>query len=188
MIDWYAESIGLQLLPEERHPCLHLTPVELQAQSWANDCIAVQSSSTDNWTVNKHWIPGRMQQVADELSCQGYSLVQLGAKEDETLQGVKDLRGQTSLRQAAAILANCRLFIGLEGGLVHLARSVNTRSVVIYTHYTLPEETGYPENLNLRDPQAGEPCWQREYCEPCHQSAVNIASAQVITAALEILI
>ena len=183
LIDAMAETIGVEMLPEERRPFLYLTPAELAEQSWARNWIAVQSSSSSYWTVNKNWVPGRMQSVVDELKHMGYQLVQLGSEEDERLSGIKDLRGKTSLREAGAILANAKLLVGLEGGMVHLARAVNSSSVVIYTHYTLPEETGYIQNVNLRDVHiTEESCWKKEKCEVCETSSSNISPEDVLSA------
>lgn len=187
IIDAMAESVGVQLLPEERRPFIYLTKEEREAQSWAKGWIAVQSSSTSYWTVNKDWAPGRMQEVVDELRAEGFSIVHLGSAEDDALNNVKDMRGENTLRTIAAILANVALLVGPEGGLVHLARAVNTKSVVIYTGYTQPEETGYEDNINLRDPNAGEGCWRREKCEECEQSANNVQVEHVIQSALRLL-
>lgn len=182
LIDAMAESAGVELLPHERRPFIHLTQEEIDAQSWAQGWIAVQSSSSTYWTPNKNWVPGRMQQVVDELRAGGFNVVHIGSDHDAPLQNVKDLRGRPTLRETAAILANVRVFVGLEGGLVHLARAVGTKSVVIYTHYTRPEETGYEENVNLRDSDAGEGCWNREVCERCKLSAEVIAARSVADA------
>lgn len=180
LIDAMAESAGVQLLPHERRPFVFLTEEEIEEQRWAKGWIAVQSSSSTYWTPNKNWVPGRMQQVVDALREEGYEVVHLGLPEDETLNGVKDMRGRNTLRTNAAVLANVTLFIGLEGGLVHLARAVNTKSVVIYTHYTLPEETGYTENVNVKAADITEPCWKRKECSDC------LHAAQLITADLPI--
>jgi ADP-heptose:LPS heptosyltransferase len=182
LMDAMAECIGVTLHPEERRPFIYLTENEISAQSWAKGCIVVQSSSTNYWTVNKHWVPGRMQVVVDQLVQNGLNIIHLGSTDDESLQSVRDLRGKTTLREAAAILANALLLIGLEGGLMHLARAVDARAIVIYTGYTLPQETGYPENINLRDPGAGEGCWRREYCEHCTRSAETISVGMVLEA------
>jgi ADP-heptose:LPS heptosyltransferase len=66
---------------------------------------------------------------------------------------------------------------------VHLARAVGTMSVVIYTHYTLPEETGYAENVNLRAARNGDACWKRVLCEECAASAYAVTADQVAEAA-----
>jgi ADP-heptose:LPS heptosyltransferase len=180
IMDGMAETIGLRLLPEEHRPFLYLSHAEKEAETWAEQYVAVQSSSTTYWTPNKSWVPGRMQTTVNELVALGYKAAQLGVVEDEPLQGAVDLRGKTSLRQGAAILANAKLFIGLEGGLVHMARAVGTRSVVIYTGYTTPEETGYPENANLRASLAGISCWSRVFCEHCRESAEAVHVDDVI--------
>lgn len=187
IIDAMAESVGVELLPEERRPFIYLTNKERESQSWAKGWIAIQSSSSTYWTPNKNWVPGRMQEVVNELRAQDFSIVHLGSAEDDALNNVKDMRGKNTLRTIAAILANVALLVGPEGGLVHVARSVDAKAVVIYTGYTGPEETGYAENVNLRDPNAGEGCWRREKCEECIASARAVNSEQVIEATHNLL-
>lgn len=186
LIHAMAESAGVELLPHERRPFIYLTKDEIEAQRWAKGWIAVQSSSSTYWTPNKNWVPGRMQEVVNALRGEGYEFVHLGLREDEPLVGVKDLRGTNNLRVSAAILTNAALFIGLEGGLVHLARAVNTKSVVIYTHYTLPEETGYGENINLRTANAEDACWKRDACDLCRASAEGLTSATVVETVIQL--
>ena len=50
--------------------------------------------------------------------------IQLGSATDPALQHVNDLRGATSIREAAAILNHARLYVGTVGFLMHLARAV----------------------------------------------------------------
>lgn len=183
IIDSMAATLGIALLPKERRPFLYLTRAELAKQSWAQGWVVAQSSSANYWTVNKRWAPGRMQQVVNQLLERKYQVAQLGSSADEPLTGVKDLRDKTSLRDAASILKNARLIVCMEGGLVHLARAVDQTAVVIYTGYTRPEETGYPENVNLRDPHAGAGCWRRDECEHCQNSALSI-SVNFVTSAV----
>jgi heptosyltransferase-2 len=57
--------------------------------------------------------------------------VVLGDANDPALPGALDLRGRTTLRQAAAVLAGCRLFIGNDSGLKHIAAAMGTRIVEI---------------------------------------------------------
>jgi hypothetical protein len=187
LMDGMADTVGVSLLPEEHRPFLYLSQAEKEAELWADLYVAVQSSSTTYWTPNKNWVPGRMQSVVNELIRSGNKVVQLGVEDDEALEGVVDLRGKTTLRQGAAILANVQLFIGLEGGLVHMARAVGTTSVVIYTGYTTPEETGYPENINLRSSTAGASCWSRVPCQHCQESADAIQVQDVMEEAKFIL-
>jgi ADP-heptose:LPS heptosyltransferase/predicted O-methyltransferase YrrM len=69
----------------------------------------------------------------------GLSLVALGGPGDADINlgnltaagGGVDLSGQTTLGQAAAILAQCRLAVGAETGLAHLACAVGTPHVIL---------------------------------------------------------
>jgi ADP-heptose:LPS heptosyltransferase len=77
------------------------------------------------------------------------AVIQLGTEEDEPLRGVDmDLRGRTTLRQAAVILQNAVCHVGTEGALVHLARAMAVRSVVAFGP-TSASFLGYPQNVNL---------------------------------------
>jgi hypothetical protein len=79
----------------------------------------------------------------------GMSVVQLGAADDEPIAGVDaDLRGRTTLRQAAILLRGAACHVGTEGGLVHLARAMQVRSVVAFGP-TSRDFLGYPDNVNL---------------------------------------
>lgn len=77
------------------------------------------------------------------------AVIQLGTKDDEPIEGVDtDLRGCTTLRQAATILRSAVCHVGVEGGLVHLARAMDVRSVVAFGP-TSTAFLGYPQNVNL---------------------------------------
>ena len=62
-----------------------------------------------------------------------YSLtaVLLGEASDPAVAGAIDFRGQTTLRQAAAMLKRCHLFVGNDSGVKHLAAAVGTSVVEI---------------------------------------------------------
>jgi ADP-heptose:LPS heptosyltransferase len=68
-----------------------------------------------------------------------------------------DLIGKTNLPQVAAVLAHAQLHIDNEGGLVHIAKCLGTRSCVIFGP-TSVDYFGYPENINVRPPFCGG-CW-----------------------------
>jgi ADP-heptose:LPS heptosyltransferase len=94
---------------------------------------------------NKCWFQDRFQQVVQKnrRSWPDGTVLQIGTKQDLPLQGVYDLRGKTSLRQAAAILTQCECFIGTSGLLSHLARAVDCRSIVIYGGREHSWQSGY---------------------------------------------
>jgi ADP-heptose:LPS heptosyltransferase len=78
---------------------------------------------------------------------------------------VRDLRGRTAIRQTARLLADASFHVGPEGFLMHLARAVDTRSVIIYGGRILPSEIGYPCNENLSVTPPCSPCWRSNRCD-----------------------
>lgn len=70
----------------------------------------------------RRWPVDRFAALADRLAAaHGLSPVVLGAADDPALPGALDLRGRTTLREAAAVLERCVLFVGNDSGLKHLA-------------------------------------------------------------------
>jgi ADP-heptose:LPS heptosyltransferase len=61
-----------------------------------------------------------------------YDFIQIGISKDQRITGATYMSGKFSLRETAAVLKNCELFIGLIGGLMHLVRTVGTPSVIAY--------------------------------------------------------
>ena len=131
---------------------------------------------------NKEWYPQRFQEVCAGLTRE-FTVIQLGSELDPKLDGVMDLRGKTSLRQSAAILANARVFVGLVGFLMHLARAVDCRSVIVYGGRETPLQTGYTANQNLPSPVECSPCWLRNTCAYDRKCMDMITVPQVIAAA-----
>jgi len=133
---------------------------------------------------NKEWYPHRFQEVCSELRSD-VSVVQLGSANDPKLEGAIDMRGKTNIRQSAAILANSLVFIGLEGFLMHLARAVDCRSVIIYGGRIKPSQIGYVANKNLYSQVRCAPCWLRNPCDYDRKCMDMITVEQVIAATAE---
>lgn len=147
-------------------PYLHLTEEERMAAPSLPRQIALHSSGLAAALPyrDKEWGAERFAALAQLLAGE-FSLVQLGAARDPLLPGVAlDLRGRTTLREAAAVQARSLLFIGLEGFLVHLARAVDCRSVVIHGGRASPHVFDYSANLNLHSSPSCSPCGLRNTC------------------------
>ena len=93
-----------------------------------------------------------------------------------------DLRGKTTLRQTAAILANSVVFVGLVGFLMHLARAVDCRSVIVYGGRELPSITGYACNQNLVRQPPCAPCGLYNDCEYHRDCMEQIEVGDVVLA------
>jgi hypothetical protein len=98
------------------------------------------------------------QRIVRIMSDAGLTIVQLGESHEALVDGIHvDMRGRTSLQQTAYILKMASVHVDSEGGLVHLARAMQTRSVVIFGP-TPVGFFGYPQNHNIAPPLCGN-CW-----------------------------
>jgi ADP-heptose:LPS heptosyltransferase len=169
--------------PVELRPYIFLTPAELAAGRLAENQVAIQSTglAAPFAMHNREWYPQRFQELCAELRID-VRVVQIGSSSDMKLEGAIDLRGKTSLRQTAAVLANSLVFIGLAGFVMHLARAVDCRSVIIYGGREKPAITGYVANKNLYQQVRCAPCWLRNACEFNHKCMDMITVEQVIAA------
>jgi hypothetical protein len=74
------------------------------------------------------------------------------------LPGTLDLRGCTTLAQAAAIIATAKCFVGIESGLIFVAGSLQVPTVGLFgTSYVPAYDAVYPKNSRARFLQAEGP-------------------------------
>ena len=167
----------------ELRPYLFLTSTEIAAGGIGKNQVVMQSSgmSAPYPMRNKEWYPQRFQEVCTTLGSE-VTVIQLGSANDPKLEGAIDLRGKTTIRESAAIMANSQVFIGLEGFLMHLARAVNCRSVILYGGRIKPSQIGYVANNNLYSPVECSPCWLRNPCDHNRKCMDMITVEQVLAA------
>lgn len=163
-------------------PHLRITEAERQAAAEHAGAIAIQSSgmSASLPMRNKQWEVERFQAVIDHFAGRGLRFVQLGAATDPPLRGAADCRGRLGLRASAAVLSQARLFVGVVGFLMHLARAVDCPAVIVYGGREPADLTGYVCNTNIAARPACSPCWQRNRCDFGHACMQAIAPAQVV--------
>jgi ADP-heptose:LPS heptosyltransferase len=187
VLAYICRSIGMTGRVDLR-PYLHLSA---QERAWGEPyrgAIVIQSSGMSaRWpTPNKEWFPDRMAEVAARLIAD-HPVVQIGSPKDPAVPFTHDLRGRTTLRQLAALLANCRMFIGLESMQMHMARAVECPSVIVYGGRLRPEEIGYICNENLYTALPCSPCWHEWRCDFDRACLSAITAGDVIAAAGRLL-
>ncbi len=164
-------------------PYLFLTRAERAEGKLHDRQVAIQSTGMGARfaMLNKEWLPERFQQVVDRLRGR-FNFVQLGLATDPVLHGATDLRGKTTLRQSAAILAHSMMFIGLEGFLAHLSRAVDCRAVIVLGGRTLAFQFGYSCNEHLIADVPCANCWKWNTCEHDRRCMRQISTNDVIDA------
>lgn len=166
-------------------PYLYLSDAERTAGRRVERQIAIQSSgmSASYPMLNKQWFAERFALVVATLRG-SYNFVQIGTSTDPPLAGAVDLRGKTTLRQSAAVLARSMAFIGNVGFLMHLARAIECRSVIVYGGRERPDQSGYRCNENLYTAMPCAPCWVRNGC-PYDRECMRRINAEEVIAAVE---
>lgn len=121
---------------------------------------------------NKAWPWARWQQVAASRN----DFLQVGPAGTGALSGVALV--QTTFRQAMAILAVSKVFVGSEGALHHAAAALEVPAVVLWSEFIEPRFTGYTQHCNIR--HAGPSCGARLPCSGCKESMLAISVDEVI--------
>lgn len=115
--------------------------------------------------ASKEWPLAHYISLAKMLTADGWQVVVAGGKTDvdkgrqlvETVGGVIDLTGKTSLQELAALLAEATLFVSGDTGPLHIAVATGVPIVALYGP-TRPERTGpYGKQATvLRAPQEAD--------------------------------
>ncbi|MDO9576728.1 MAG: glycosyltransferase family 9 protein [Candidatus Cloacimonadales bacterium] len=148
------------------YPQIYLTNSEIKtaAQKFPFSYLAICPVGKAKFSANrKEWGMENFQKVVDNFS--NIKFIQIGTPDIPLLENVIDARG-LAIRKSAAVLKNARFFIGLEGGLMHLAKAVRTRSVIIYGGFINPELSRYEGNLNIVNLVDCSPCFSSEEKHP----------------------
>jgi len=116
--------------------------------------IVIESGSNTDWFGDlRAWPEESWKTLLGELSPklidEDIEIVQVGLKTTNALNGVKDLRGKTTFREVAYLMSKSMLFIGTEGGLMHLANSVKVDSIILWGGVTTPEFAGYKDTQTV---------------------------------------
>lgn len=167
-------------------PYLTLTDAEAARGKVVRRQVAIQSAGLDakHAMRNKNWhLPGYQGVVAALRD--RYDVVQVGSRNDPPLEGALDLRGKTTIRETAAVLAGSLAFVGQVGFLMHLARAVDCRSVIVYGGRETPAQSGYPCNENLYSPVPCSPCWRLNAC-PFDRMCLQMIEPDEVVRAVEV--
>jgi len=186
IIDVMCASAGLPP-PANPAPLFYFADGERPPRAGAPRLVVQSSGMSARFPhLTKEWFPERMQDAIDALRHDA-EIVQIGSAADPPLEGARDLRGRTTIREAASLLASAWGFVGLIGFPMHLARAVGTPSVIVYGGREHPSESGYPGNVNLFTEMHCSPCWLVNRCPYDRECLRRLTADQVVAAARGLL-
>jgi len=174
-------------------PYYSFLPGELAQGRKAERQITIQCCDAGTYStvmLNKLWPKERFQRVIERIhdySDGHVDVIQIGSAQDPLLEGAIDLRGKTTVRETAALLANSLCFIGTVGFLMHLARAVECRSVIVYGGREHSFQTGYICNENLDSFVDCAPRWLWKDCDFERMCMTMISPEDVLAAVQRVL-
>ena len=199
-----VSKIGDARLNDRSSWDLHLSPMELgRIQEILNPVTAKQpiiAASLGTKVDVKHWGRTNWECLFEKLGRQysNYALVFIGAKSEyaeceragECWQGKKlNLCGLLSPRESAAALQKASLFIGHDTGPMHLAASVGTSCIAIFSARNKPG-VWFPYGNNHRVIYHQTPCYgcRLEICESHAKKCITSITVEEVENAVHALL
>lgn len=146
-VEYWVEVVGL-LRAKTDDLSLEVTVGEDDDEYAQNLLAGCQSPrlalhpGSGGYSLARRWSPAGFAQVADELVKRyGVRVVLVGGEEEVDIAAEVagqmhheplNVAGRTTVRQLAAILDRCDLFVGNDSGVMHLATAVDTPVVAIF--------------------------------------------------------
>ena len=120
----------------------------------------------------KHWVEGHWIQLARALMAQGLTPVYLGGPADaEAAQrmaaqtpGALAMAGPLKLDESAAVVAQCRILIGVDTGLTHMGSALRRPTIALFGSTCPYTDSGSPDTRILYDALPCAPCRRRPTC------------------------
>ncbi|MDT7041798.1 putative lipopolysaccharide heptosyltransferase III [Candidatus Nitronereus thalassa] len=147
MVDYHSQVlIPLGLSPRPYAPELHVSPEEDQA---ADQILERHGLNNSKWIMLhpaarywfKAWPPDRFAALGDALVKEGFQVVIVGSENERStadfVTRAAQLKlisfvGQTSIRQLAALMKKCSLFVGNDAGPMHMAAAVDCPVLALF--------------------------------------------------------
>ena len=147
MIEYHAMVLPvLGLSSRIREPVL---PISGQDRDRAYQILATLQLDRKQWVMIhpaarywfKAWPADRFAALGDALYGKGFQVVLTGSRNDESIETeilrvaqrpILSLIGKTSLLESAALMKQCRLFIGNDAGPMHMAAAVGCPVVALF--------------------------------------------------------
>lgn len=132
----FAKQAGVDLLDDT--PEIFLTKEERAADFGIRDWRRTVAIDTWASAPARRWPLQRFRWAAAELRRRGWTVLEVGRHEksqgltDATIDCDRSFLSKLTLRQTAAVLAMCSVYMGNDSGLFHLAASVGTPQVAIF--------------------------------------------------------
>ena len=130
-VDVFAKNCDIKL--KSRKPHIYLTEDEMR---FAEDLLD-KSQRYVVFHTGRTW-KGKecdirvFEMIKDYVRLVGYKTIEVGRTDTLPIGANIDLRGKTSVRQTASVVSKCKIFIGLDSLVSHIAKAFDLPSIVLY--------------------------------------------------------
>ena len=121
-------------------------------------------TSKNNASINRSWGNKKWASFLD-LHKNEYLFLQSIFTDSDQFDGIFNFT--SGFRDACAVLNQCDLVVGGEGGFTHAAGALNKKGLFIYGGWIDPNITGYSVHNNVYIDIEGSPCGMKILCEHC---------------------
>lgn len=120
----------------------------------------------------KHWVEANWAALAHALIADGLTPVMLGGPGDREAAArihalapaLINLTGQLKLDESAAVVAQCRILIGVDTGLTHMGSALRRPTIALFGSTCPYTDSGSPDTRILYDALPCAPCRRRPTC------------------------
>lgn len=189
----------LGLSPGKFQPDVVLAPEDRQFARDVKEEIGADFAVIAPFTTRpqKHWFEERWVDLIEGLAKKlGLPAVILGGPEDAAgsrrirsgaREGTYDFTGKTSLGQAAALVAESALVIGVDTGLTHMGTAFQRPTVALFGATCPYLVTASPSTRILYEKFPCSPCRRRPTCDGKFSCMRALSVARVVETAKELL-
>jgi ADP-heptose:LPS heptosyltransferase len=123
---------------------------------------------------NKNWGEENWIKLIDNLKDK-YLIIQSVHEKAKKMDGVFYSENEFDFRTACAVLSNCDMYLGNEGGFGHAAAALNKKALIYFGGWISPQSTGYDMHENIYYDDSNSPCGAIGYlCDHCEKARQSI--------------
>ena len=136
---------------------------------------------------NKDWGESNWKELILRLKDE-YLIIQSKHEKSKKYEGVYYSSVDFDFRTACAIMNECDLFLGPEGGFSHAAAAIRKKAIVYFGGWIHPKVTGYDSHENIYFDHSDSPCGAVGYtCSHCNEARQNITVDNLLSKVILIL-
>ena len=137
-VDVMAKTCGVGL--KNKKPYIYLTEEEVKfAEGLLDESQKYVIFHTGRTWKSRECDIEVFKKAKDYVRSLGYKTIEVGRTDTISIGADIDLRGKTTIRQTASIVSRCKMFIGLDSAVAHIAKAFDLPCITLYGYVVNPE-------------------------------------------------